>query len=280
MADGTDYRGLERMRHLRPLVISTLRGERTSYAARHDGACARELALASYNIHKAVGTDGRFDPRRTVQVIRELDADVVALQEADRRFGERIGLLDLDALKAATGLRPVPLNPASRAHGWHGNVILFREGEVTGVRELTLPGVEPRGALIVDLELEHGPLRVIGAHLGLLRRSRSLQVDTLLAEAQPDDGRPTVLMGDFNEWRLGSRSSLQGLQPLFGPLQAALPSFPSRKPLWALDRIVAYPASMVATVDVHDSPLARVASDHLPLKARIRIGATADASAR
>ena len=78
-------------------------------------------------------------------------------------------------------------------------------------------------------------------------------------------------MGDFNEWRVGRRSALQGLAPKFGPLQAAIRSFPARFPLLALDRIVAYPADLIASVELHDSPLARVASDHLPIKASVHL---------
>jgi len=66
------------------------------------------MLVASYNVHKCVGTDGRFDPERIIEVIREMDPDVIALQEADQRFGERSGLLDLPRLRLETGLMPVP----------------------------------------------------------------------------------------------------------------------------------------------------------------------------
>ncbi|MDP3896655.1 MAG: EEP domain-containing protein, partial [Mesorhizobium sp.] len=104
--------------------------------------------IASYNIHKCVGTDRRFDPKRIVDVVCELDADLVALQEADERFGNRQGLLDLQALKERANLVPVDLKSNLRSHGWHGNVILARDGTVRDVNCMTLPGLEPRGALI------------------------------------------------------------------------------------------------------------------------------------
>ena len=157
-------------------------------------------------------------------------------------------------------------------HGWHGNLILFREGTVTSARQLALPGIEPRGALVIDLTLKTGPLRIIAAHLGLLRNSRAKQVETLLGAAQPQDKRPTLLMGDLNEWRLGRRSALNGLAPEFGPLHATLPSFPSRFPVLALDRVLGRPHDLICGVELHDTPLARVASDHLPIKASIRLG--------
>src|SRR5690606_16356972 len=119
----------------------------------------------------------------------------------------------------------------------HGNVVLYRQGNVMSIHQVDLPGLEPRGALVVDLDLPAGPLRIVAAHLGLLRRSRALQVSTLLAIAEPRDDRPVLLMGDFNEWRLGRRSALQGLAPAFGPLHAPIPSFPARFPILALDRV-------------------------------------------
>lgn len=229
--------------------------------------------IASYNIHKCVGTDRRFDPERIVDVVCELDADLIALQEADERFGNREGLLDLQALKTRANLVPVDLQTNLRSHGWHGNVILARDGIVRDVKCMNLPGLEPRGALIVDLDLKGVDLRIIAAHFGLLRWSRSRQANALL-EAMHPVTRPTVLLGDLNEWRVRKRSSLLALMPHFGPVHAIVPSFPSRFPLLALDRILASPHSLISSIDVHDSPLARVASDHLPIKARLDLKAS------
>jgi endonuclease/exonuclease/phosphatase family metal-dependent hydrolase len=262
------YRPTTALGKFAPLAAA-LRQRRKTYVAGDGPLNGGEMLIASYNIHKAVGIDRRFDPHRTVHVIKEIDADVIALQEADQRFGDRVGLLDLKLLKRECGLVPVPLTAAQKGHGWHGNVVLFRDGAVTAARHLDLPGVEPRGALVVDLTLTAGPLRIIAAHLGLLRRSRARQIEVLMAAAASGDGRPTLLMGDLNEWRIGSRSALHGLGTVFGPLHAAIPSFPSRFPVWALDRILGYPAGIVSSVALHDTPLARVASDHLPIKALI-----------
>lgn len=226
--------------------------------------------IASYNVHKCVGSDGRFDPARVAEVVREIDADLIALQEADGPIGNRQGLLDLDALERATDLSPVHLQADSPTHGWHGNLILARNRVVESVRRVRLPGLEPRGAVIVDLELKGVPMRIIAAHLGLLRRSRSQQAGALL-EATHTVIRPTVLLGDLNEWRVKTRSALLELLPHFGPLHAVLPSFPSRFPLLALDRILARPADLISSIEVHRTPLARLASDHLPVKARLNL---------
>lgn len=225
--------------------------------------------IASYNIHKCVGMDKRYDPDRVTEVIGEIGADIIALQEADRRYGDREGTLDLHELERRCGLLPVPLSPTAKGHGWHGNLVLFREGKVRDIHQMNLPGVEPRGALVVDVDLDHGPLRVIAAHFGLLRRCRRRQAQAILEAAMERDPRPTLFVGDLNEWRIGRRSSLHALDPLFGPLTAALPSFPSRFPMLALDRILGHPHNLISTLEVHDTPLARIASDHLPLKARV-----------
>src|SRR3546814_5011969 len=120
--------------------------------------------------------DKRFDPDRTAAVIGEIGADVIALQEADQGFGDRYGLIDLSRLERDCGLLPVPVASMSKSHGWHGNLLLCREGIVRDVHQIRLPGVEPRGALVVDMELGNGPLRIVSAHLGLLRRSRAQQI--------------------------------------------------------------------------------------------------------
>lgn len=267
------------IRQFGTLLASALRQERKSFGAHVKGG--EECALiASYNIHKGIGRDRRFDPHRTLTVIKEIKPDVIALQEADRRFGDRAGILDLEALKRECDLTPVPLKFSQGGHGWHGNLILYRHGTITDIHQVDLPGLEPRGALVVDLDLPAGPLRIVAAHLGLLRRSRTLQIATLLSIAKSTDDRPVLLMGDFNEWRLGHRSALQGLAPAFGPLHAAIPSFPSRFPVWALDRVFGYPQNLISSVSLHDTPLARVASDHLPIKAVIDLSAGATEQAR
>ena len=234
-----------------------------------EGACT---TIASYNVHKCVGSDGRFDPARVAGVVSEIDADIVALQEADERTGARLGLLDLQALQRDTDLVPTHMPTNGGSHGWHGNLILARRGIVQGVRQVRLPGFEPRGAIIVDLKLKGVALRVVAAHFGLLRRSRSQQASALV-EATQSVSKPTILLGDLNEWRVRNRSSLLALLPHFGPIHAVLPSFPSRYPLLALDRIMARPANLITRIEVHQTPLARLASDHLPIKARLNLDA-------
>jgi endonuclease/exonuclease/phosphatase family metal-dependent hydrolase len=229
-----------------------------------------DLTIATYNMQKGFGHDMRRLPDRTHQVIAAINPDILALQEADRRFRTRAGVLDLARLHEETGLSPVPLGEktGSDAHGWHGNLLLTRDALIRNVRTLRLPGVEPRGAVITDLSHNGRNLRVIAAHMGLLSYSRKSQARQL-AEEIAEDGTPTILMGDLNEWRRGATSPLAPLFSRFTQVGMG-PSFPAAAPLLALDRIFVSGATAAFDVSVHDTGPARRASDHLPLVARIR----------
>ncbi|MBB3972486.1 endonuclease/exonuclease/phosphatase family protein [Hansschlegelia beijingensis] len=231
------------------------------------------MRVASYNIHKCRGTDGQVRPDRIVQVLKEIGPQLVALQEVDHRFGQRIGLLDPVELKREAGLHLLAQSDAPEGHGWHGNALLVA-GEPTHYRRLRLrlPGIEPRGAIISELDLGEGQFRVIAAHFGLLRRSRVSQANALLAAFKDLPPMPTILLGDLNEWRRKRRSALNVFEPLFGEAHP-LPSFPSRRPIFPLDRIIGWPRGLINDLAVHNTPLARKASDHLPLVARIDLSA-------
>ncbi len=235
-----------------------------------DMARPSDLRVASYNIHKGIGADRRRDLSRTAQVIGEIGADILALQEADTRFGTRKGLLDLEALKQDFGLVPVPLEGVGVAHGWHGNLLLVRNALVQVVHKIVLPGFEPRGALIADLEVLGRPMRVVAAHLGLLPGSRAVPTRLLLDRMEAMDTRPTLLMGDLNEWRVTKGAALGELSRLFQPSHPVR-SFPARYPMLPLDRIMSCDKADLVDPSLHDTPLARRASDHLPIKAWLRL---------
>lgn len=232
-----------------------------------------DLIIGSYNVHKGIGADRRLDPHRTQSVIGEIGADLVALQEVDRRFGDRRGVLDLAALHAATGLRAVPLSDrlGDLAQGWHGNLILYRNADLIGTRVITLPGLEPRGAIVADLQFGDRKLRVIAAHLGLWGASRRAQARRLAAEIE--DGTATLMMGDLNEWRQGPGCSLMALKTGLDAIDHApiVASFPARRPMLGLDRMIGCARARVHELAPHDTPLARLASDHLPIRARLRL---------
>lgn len=250
------------------MILSAIRAIRSrgTHVPRIAEARPDGLVIASYNIHKCVGTDGRRDPGRIVDVIGEIGPDVIALQEVDTRFGERKGLLHLERLEREHGLVPVPLSKPSTAHGWHGNIVLYRKGLVSDVHEIRLPGLEPRGALVTELDFEDDKgVRIIAAHFGLLRRSREQQARAIVDHLGRNKDRPTLVLGDLNEWRVGAKSALNGFSPAFGPLPPSAPSFPSRLPFLSLDRIISNRPGLIGDVVAHETPLSRVASDHLPV---------------
>ena len=126
------------------------------------------IRVASYNMRKAIGTDRRRRPERTLDVLCELNADVIALQEADRRFGSRASALPLHLIEEHSDYKPVPLDARSGSLGWHGNALLVKKDvEVLGKDLVHLPSLEPRGAVLADLKLGATDLRVVGMHLDL-----------------------------------------------------------------------------------------------------------------
>src|SRR5690348_16403575 len=180
------------------------------------------ITLASYNMHKAVGLDGKRDPHRVLKVLQEIDADIVALQEADKRIGGRGSTVPHELIDSHGLYKPVHLgvrhkrmfdkarrhtdrllNLNTRNIGWHGNAILvMRHVGVLDCAALDLPTLEPRGAVIAELLIGEKPLRVVGMHLDLSGLWRKRQMRTILdAIGRRPQKMPTVLMGDTNEWR-------------------------------------------------------------------------------
>lgn len=227
-----------------------------------------QITVASYNIRKAIGLDRRRDPDRILAILRELNADVIAMQEVDRRFGRRMSVLPLDAIHHA-GYKPVPLSMKPDSLGWHGNALLIRrEIELVEAAPVPLPVLEPRGAIRADLRVENRPLRVIGMHLDLSGLRRRHQVRSIVAHvgacAAP---MPTVMMGDMNEWAMhgGCFREFDAKWQVLAPGR----SFPSRMPMAALDRIIVSQDCAVAGTGVHRSALSAIGSDHLPVLATL-----------
>lgn len=226
--------------------------------------------VASYNVHRCVGADGCSVPERVAEVLRGLEADVVALQEVDSSLPEH-RLDQLELLARALSAQAVPGPTLLHRRGAYGNAMLVRR-PVLAVRrhDLSVGTTEPRGAIDVDLDLGDVVVRVVATHFGLGRRERRRQAALLLGLLGPGTG-PAVLVGDFNEWlpRAGARRLFDGR--FGGAPQAA--TYPAALPLFALDRIWVDPASALVDVEVRRTPLTRVASDHLPLRARLDMAA-------
>jgi endonuclease/exonuclease/phosphatase family metal-dependent hydrolase len=225
------------------------------------------LRIATYNVHSGVGIDRRFRPQRIVDVIGELAADVVALQEV---LSPVRGFDVHASLREDTGLHLVTLATMPLAGGTFGNALLSRwpildlaeHGLAVGTRE-------PRGALDATIGRDARELRVIATHLGLRSAERHEQLSRLLEIVKREPGMPTVLAGDFNMARARARELSAHTEQL--GKQSALATFPSFAPMLPLDRIFALYGAEIVDVAVHRSRKARVASDHLPLVATVEI---------
>jgi len=233
---------------------------------------AQRIKLASYNIHKGVGTDRKRDPARILNVLNEVGADIVCLQEADLRFGTRASVLPRFLIESHTDYIPVPLDVQHDSMGWHGNAILAKRGITVESHDIIhIPCLEPRGVVTATFGIGGAQVSVFGMHLDLsgLWRVRQARAIAALGDAARTQ-RPTVLMGDLNEWR-----AVSGCFREFGRHFALLdpgPSFPSRRPLGRLDRIMHCDRLAVTDCGVHRSALAATASDHLPVWAEFAVG--------
>jgi endonuclease/exonuclease/phosphatase family metal-dependent hydrolase len=228
------------------------------------------IRVASYNMRKAIGTDRRRRPERTLDVLNELDADVIALQEADRRFGSRTSALPPHLIEEHSDYKPVALDARAGGIGWHGNALLVRKSVEVRERHLFhLPSLEPRGAVLADVEVDGTTLRIVGMHLDLSGLWRRRQAHAILAHlAEQDEHPPTVLMGDLNEW--STRGGCLRDFAAHHVFASCGRSFHARRPIAQLDRIMVSPDLEVVASGAHASATARRAYDHLPIWADLR----------
>ncbi len=224
------------------------------------------IRIASYNIRKARGLDQKRRPQRTLEVINALEADIVVVQEADRRLGPRHPALPRAMIQAETDFELVEVCSNGISIGWHGNAVLVRKGmAVRDISRLELPGFEPRGAVCLSLDIGAG-VTVVATHLGLMRLNRRAQLGIL---EQATAGEANVVMaGDFNEW-----SSHKGFEPLADRFEVHSPgrSFHASRPIAGLDRFALSRGIEMRDAGVEQGALARVASDHLPIWADIAL---------
>ncbi len=228
------------------------------------------LTIASYNIRKSIGLDWKRKPQRIYSVIEELDADVVLLQEVDKRFGTRKGTLCKDTLFADLHYRFIDIVTHPNSHGWHGNLILYRQPlKLLTCQQLDIPTVEPRGAISALFETNTGQvLQVVATHLSLLKRTRRRQISSIIKQVGQEESYYTIIGGDFNEAK-ADRWFIDN--PKLANYRLVTPgsSFHTVKPLRALDRFIVGKNITVKHSAVHCSPQTRKASDHLPVTIKL-----------
>lgn len=226
------------------------------------------LKVASYNIRKGIGTDRRRNPERILDVLREIDADIVALQEADLRFGTRAAVISQHLLAEHGDWRSIGFGMRAGSMGWHGNAILVRHSAtIAHCEAIHLPALEPRGAVMADVAIHGATVRIVGMHLdlsGLWRRKQAAAILTHVASRSHQHA--TVMMGDLNEW---SRQSgcLRDFARDYTFADTA-PSFHARRPIARLDRIMVS-GFRITDCGVHSTAASRKGSDHLPIWAEL-----------
>jgi endonuclease/exonuclease/phosphatase family metal-dependent hydrolase len=230
------------------------------------------ITVVSYNIHRGIGLDRRRDLDRIAAVIAETGGDIVGLQEVIRDDGTPVGD---QAVYLAERLGMSMIMGETRPHGaagMYGNAILTRLPVVGSLRcDLSRGGREPRGCLRVDLGVDDVTLHVFNCHFGLAFRERREQLKLLAGFIRDGGcGGPRVVLGDFNEWHRGPVT--RGLKLEFSsPMRRMRRTHPAMFPLFKLDRIYWDVELEGEDFHVHRSRLSRVASDHLPVMARLRV---------
>ena len=244
---------------------------------------ARTLRVATYNVHGCVGMDRQRSEARIADVIAELSADIIGLQELDR--GRRRSATADQATIIAERLGwHSHFHPAmQRGDEHYGHAILSRY-PLTARRAVELPGSAPffcretRSAIGMDVATDLGVVHIINTHLGLGRRERLLQTRLLTSGEWLEviaGAAPLILLGDFNS-RPGSRPHqtlsrhLRDVRRLIQPFRPAR-TFPTSFPVLAVDHIFVNAALQPLSLSVHRGALSRVASDHYPLVAELGV---------
>ena len=245
------------------------------------------LRVATYNIHKCRGFDGKISPARILAVIQELNVDILCLQEVvNAPEGQR--LFD-QAGEIARGMPEYEwcfgANRPLRG-GTYGNMTLTRLPlRSCHNYDLSRQGREERGVLRSDIELGNGEtLHVFNVHLGTGHMERRFQARLLMSEAvlgHSEVTGPRLLLGDFNEWTRGLttrllRSNFRTFRPEHGWRYPR--TFPGMLPLLSLDHCYYEPPLEFEATRLWRSPRALIASDHLPLIAEFRIHGRTESS--
>lgn len=223
----------------------------------------RPVRIASWNIHGAVGRDGRCRPERIAEIVDAMQADIVALQEVDGRTHLRRKPHAFETMAGLLGGTIVEARLIGRPGREHGHLVWTKFPVTRNAVHLLPGGWEQRGCIEAKILTPRGPLLVLATHLGLSPRVRRRQIRHILARCGESEANPTVLLGDLNEWMPNGPVHRTLTERLPCALQP--PTFPAGRPFARLDRLY-------ATYGLRFEPVrppvgAAEASDHLPLVA-------------
>jgi endonuclease/exonuclease/phosphatase family metal-dependent hydrolase len=235
------------------------------------------LRIATYNIHRCRGLDGRTIPQRTIDVLADIDADLVALQEVIGAGPN--GASQAEAIGAALGMGWVMASVRQLRGHQFGNVVLSRLPVRQHVQyDLSWRTCEPRCCQRVDVAMEDHTLHFYNVHLGTAIRERRDQAERLadIVHNRRVHG-PKLVLGDFNEWMKGLATELLSERLQSIDLRAHLKrrrirTYPGIFPLVHLDHIYYEGEVEVMRVELRRTRRSMMASDHLPLIAELKIG--------
>jgi endonuclease/exonuclease/phosphatase family metal-dependent hydrolase len=234
----------------------------------------RTLRVATYNIHRCRGLDGRTNPARTAEVIRAFEPDIVALQEVIGAGPHTPG--HAEELGAMLGMGWV-MAPVRHLRGsLFGNVVLSRFPILQHAQyDLSWKTCEPRGCQRVDLQIDGDVLHLYNVHLGtafLERRHQAGRLSAIVHDRRV--GKPKVVLGDFNEWMRGLATDLLSARLQSIDLRVHLRrrrTYPGVFPVLHLDHIYFEGEVEVTKLELPRTRVSLLASDHLPLVAELRV---------
>jgi endonuclease/exonuclease/phosphatase family metal-dependent hydrolase len=236
------------------------------------------LRIATYNVHRCRGLDGRTRPDRIAAVLRAIDADIAALQEVVGAGPNGGG--HAEEIGAALGMGWV-MAPARQFRGHQfGNAVLSRLPITHHLEhDLSWKTCEARRMQRVDIAADGCTLHLYNVHLGtaiLERRHQAKRLAGIVCDRHVTG--PKLVLGDFNEWMRGLATSLLNEKLRSVDLRDFLPrkrtqrTYPGLFPVLHLDHIYYTGKVEVVGVELPRTRLSLVASDHLPLVADIRLG--------
>lgn len=235
-----------------------------------------QITLLTYNIHKAIGNDRRFDPSRIARICEAERADIIALQEVDHGVPRSRHLNVAEVLAEMLGYHHRLGANVQLKVGSYGNATLSRWPFAHGENlDLTWGIKKRRGCLSDVVETPLGPLVVMNFHLGLSRIERHFQLKKILASEflHAHLKHPVVMLGDSNERTryLDLFLSSAGFENTAGDAKRKYKTWPSFAPIWNLDKIFHNKKCELVHYEVVRNSLTKLASDHLPVKAVVKI---------
>jgi endonuclease/exonuclease/phosphatase family metal-dependent hydrolase len=232
------------------------------------------LRVATYNIHRCRGLDGRTSPSRIADVIRTIDPDIIALQEVVGASPRSAG--HAEELGAQLGMGWVMAPARHLRHALFGNAVLSRLPILHHVQyDLSWKTCEPRCCQRVDIAVGSHTLHLYNVHLGTAYLERRYQASRLVSFVHDRRvGQPKIVLGDFNEWMRGLATQMLSQRLNSIDLRAHLRrrrTYPGVFPLLHLDHIYYEGKVEVARLELPRTRLALLASDHLPLVAELTV---------